>query len=189
MNTELPVYTPIGDARIAELTYLAIKAGAHIHILRRIRVKQDHEWQDAINLVGQGALTDPYIFNPDIIEQYRPISDEVVETDIVLLGYPKNFDGDWYKSNDWGKEAQLNACNPREVFAIGVQKPNLNKALGQNPMYVVAPIDCSYQGGRWACCVWWCDSECEPFLLWIESFNGPEIFFAFREPELNKIVP
>jgi hypothetical protein len=174
-------YVPLSDARIEELTDLATKAGARIHVLRRIRIKQNREWQEAVNLAGPNTPDHYNVRKSEVSGQYQPASNKEIETDIVLLNYSKG-DGNWDKGTAWGKEAKLNAANPREVFAIGEQKPDLHTILGQNPMYVVAPIECSFEGNRNACYVWWIESERGAFLSWVGHFDGASRgWFAFRE--------
>lgn len=96
--------------------------------------------------------------------------------DMVLLNYPKG-DGNWDKGIAWGKEAKLNAANPREVFAIGEQKPDLHTNLKINPMYVVAPD--SYNS--YACCVLWDGYDRGAGLFWLSHFDDAYDWFAFRE--------
>ena len=177
---EATEYVPLSDARIEELTALATKAGARIHVIRRIRVKQNREWQEAVNLAGPNTPSHYNVRKSQVSAQYQPTANKEVEMDIVLLNYSKG-DGNWDKGTAWGKEAKLNATNPREVFAIGEQKPDLHTILGQNPMYVVAPIECSFGGNRDACYVWWNDSEREASLPWVSYFNDAYDWFAFRE--------
>lgn len=177
---EATEYVPLSDARIEELTALATKAGARIYILRRVRVKQDRDWKEAIDLAGPNTPSHYNVRKAGVSVQYQPASNKEIETDIILLNYSKD-DGNWDKCTAWGKEAKLNATNPREVFAIGEQKPNLHTILGQNPMYVVAPIECSFGGSRDACCVWRDDSLREANLSWISLFHDARGCFAFRE--------
>lgn len=171
-------YVPISDARIEELTALATKAGARIHILRRIRVKQNREWQEAINLAGPNTLSHYNVRKSEVSSQYQPVTNKEVEKDIVLLNFPQG-DGNWDKGTAWGSEAKLKATNPRENFSIGEQKPDLHRTLGQNPMYVVAPTECSFGGGRSACYVWWGDSSRGANLDWVSRFDGSHGWFAF----------
>lgn len=173
-------YVPISDARIEELTALATKAGARIHVLPRIRVKQNREWQEAVNLAGPNTPSHYNVRKTEVIAQYQPASNKDIETDIVLLNYSKG-DGNWDKGTAWGNEAKLKATNPREVFAIGEQKPDLHTILGQNPMYVVAPIECAFGGDRRACYVGWDGSGREASLDWISYFIDAHGWFAFRE--------
>ncbi len=170
-------YVPLSDARIEELTALATKAGARILVLHRIRVKQNREWQEAVNLAGPNPQSNYNVRNTEVGVRYRPISNKDIITDIVLLNYPKG-DGSCDKGIAWGKEAKLNAANPREVFAIGEQKPDLHINLKKNPMYVVSP-DSSYK--NYACCVLW-DGSCRGAgLFWVSHFDDEYDWFAFRE--------
>ena len=177
---EATEYVPLSDARIEELTALATKAGARIHVLRRVRVKQNREWQEAVNLAGPNTPDHYNVRKSEVSGQYQPASNKEIETDIVLLNYSKG-DGNWDKGTAWGKEAKLNATNPREVFAIGEQKPDLHTILGQNPMYVVASIECSFEGDRGVCAVWWLVSGRVSLLLWLGGFRDANGWFAFRE--------
>jgi hypothetical protein len=177
---EATEYVPLSDARIEELTALATKVGARIHVLRRVRVKHNREWQEAVNLAGPNTPDHYNVRKSEVSGQYQPTSNKEIETDIVLLNYSKG-DGNWDKGTAWGKEARLNATNPREVFAIGEQKPDLHTILGQNPMYAVAPTECTFGGGRSACYVWWYGCLREAALPWVSNFRGARAWFAFRE--------
>lgn len=173
-------YTPLSDARIAELTAKAAGIGARIHVLRRVRVQQDREWQAAINLAGPNTPMGYNVRKTEVSEQYQPVSKATVEKDIVLLNYPKG-DGNWDKATAWGKEAVLKNTNPREVFAIGEQHPTLHNTLGQNPMYVVAPTECAFGGHRYACYVWWHGAARRVNLRGVSSFVNSNDWFAFSE--------
>ena len=173
-------YTPLSDERIAELTKLATDAGARIHVLRRVRVQQDRDWQDSINLAGQNTPMNYNVRKPEVSAQYPPVSKKTVEKDIVLLNYPKG-DGNWDKATTWGQSTSLKVTNPREVNAIGEQYPTLHNTLGQNPMYVVAPMECTFDGNRIACSVWWIDSNRKAHLFWVSNFDYAFGWFAFSE--------
>lgn len=173
-------YTPISDERIAELTNKAAAVGARIHVLRRVRIQQDREWQEAINLAGPDTPSDYNVRKGEVSGQYQPVAKKVVEKDIVLLNYSKG-DGNCDKATAWGKDALLKNTNPREVFAIGEQHPTLHHTLGQNPMYVVAPTECSFEGFRLACSVWWDASARRAYLLWVGRFGLARGWFAFSE--------
>lgn len=173
-------YVPLSDARIAELTKKAAAVGARIHVLRRVRVQQDREWQEAVNLAGPNTPSDYNVRKPEVSGQYQPVAKKVVEKDIVLLNYFKG-DGNWDKALAWGNDASLKVTNPREVFAVGEKHPTLHNTLGQNPMYVVAPTECSFGGSRSACYVWWCGSGRRAGLDWVGSFVNSNDWFAFSE--------
>ncbi len=171
-------YVPMSNARIAELTELAAKQGARIHILRRVKVKQDRDWQEAISFAGRNT-SDDYVRKPEVSAQYQPVSSEVVEKDIVLLNYP-NGDG-WDKALAWGDDAKLKRTVPRESFAIGEQHPTLHKTLRQNPIYVVATTKCTFERYHSACYVCWDGSEREADLHWVSSFDDSHDWFSFSE--------
>jgi len=175
-----PTNTPLSDKRIAKLTKLATAVGARIHILRRVRVQQDRDWQESINLAGPNTPMNYNVRKPEVSDQYQPVSKKTVEKDIVLLNYPKG-DGNWDKATVWGQNASLKSTNPREVNAVGEQYPTLHNTLGQNPMYVVAPMECSFGGNRRACCVWWNGSGREARLDWVGNFDDADDWFAFSE--------
>ena len=173
-------YAPLSDKRIAELTKLATAVGARIHVLRRVRVQQDRDWQESINLAGPNTPMNYNVRKPEVSAQYQPVSKKTVEKDIVLLNYPKG-DGYWDKATVWGQGASLKSTNPREVNAVGEQYPTLHNTLGQNPMYVVAPMECSFGGHRNACYVWWDGSGRGAGLSWVSCFDDAGAWFAFSE--------
>jgi hypothetical protein len=173
-------YTPMSDERIAELTALAKKhGGARLHILRRVKVKQDRDWQEAINLGGPNTPMDHIARKPEVSVLYQPVSSQIVEKDIVLLSYP-NGDG-WDKAMVWGEEAKLKKTVPRETFAIGEQYPTLHNTLGQNSMYVAATTKCTFGGYPRACSVWWRDSDREAVLRWVSYFDNSSGWFSFSD--------
>ncbi len=172
-------YTPLSDKRIAELTKMATSVGARICVLRRVRVQQDRDWQDSINLVGPSTPMNYNVRKPEVSAQYQSVSKKTVEKDIVLLNYLKG--GDWNKATMWGQSTFLKAANPREVFAVGEQYPTLNKTLGQDLMCLVAPIECTFFGNRRACFVWWLDSDRKADLSHVNSFYDTYAWFAFSE--------
>lgn len=175
---ETTEYVPMSDARIAELTELAAKQGARIHILRRVKVKQDRDWQEAVNLAGPNTPSDYNVRK--VGDQYLPTSTKMVEKDIVLLNYSKG-DGNWDKALTWGDDAKLKKTVPREAFAIGEQHPALHTTLGQNPMYVVATTKCVFGGNPRACYVWWLVSKRVADLFWVSCFGGSCVWFSFCE--------
>jgi hypothetical protein len=176
---EATKYVPMSDARIAELTELAEKQGARIHILRRVKVKQDRDWQEAINLAGPNTPTEYHVRKPEVSAQYQPVCSRVVEKDIVLLNYPKG-DG-WDKALAWGDEAKLKKTVPRETFAIGEQHPTLPNTLGQNPMYVASTTKCTFGDDPSTCYVWWNDSERKARLSLVSRFDYSCDWFSFCE--------
>ena len=174
-------YIPIPDARIRELEQLAARANARIHIVRRVRVNQGCDWQEAINLAGPNTPSDWPVRKTEVSDQYQPISNKNIKTDIVLFNY-SNAVGNWDKVTTWGKESKLNVANPREVFAIADQKPDLDKILGQNPIGVITLNECSFESNRNTCFVLWQGSNRTVRLFWVYFPLDSELWFAFREP-------
>ena len=154
--------------------------GARLHTVR-IRYKPDREWQEAINAAGPNTPGDYNVRK--VGDQYPPIGTEEIEEDLILLNYPK---GDGFDAAlAWAKSHQLENTAPREVFAIGEQHHKLHDVLGQNPMYLAATKECTFEGRRHACCVWWPDSERVAYLLWVRNFVDSSAWFAFRKSALK----
>lgn len=177
----MTAYVPLSDARIAELTEKAKAVGARIHVLRCVPIKQDCEWQQAVSL---GAPNTPNYYNiwkPEVSSQYRPVSDGMVERDIVLLNYPINDDGYWSNILAWGKEVALKRTNPREVFAVGKQHPVLHREIDQVPMCVVALTEHVLRNGRYVCFVSWDDLGREAYTNLISELRHPYVWSAFSE--------
>lgn len=151
--------------------------GARIHTLR-VRVKLDRLWQEAVNAAGPNT---PGNYNVRKVgDQYAPTGTEEIEEDLILLNYPQG-DGNWDKALAWAQIQGLKNTVPREVFAIGEQYPKLHNELGLNPMYVVATTECTFEGNRLACYVWWGDSDRGANLDWVSNFVSSDVWFAFRK--------
>lgn len=160
-----------------ELTDIEPPQGARVHVLK-VKVQQGRDWQEAVNAAGPNT---PDHYNVRKVgDQYPPVGTEVIEEELILLNFP-NGDGNWDKALAWAEAKGLKRTNPREAFAVGEQHPKLHEQLGQNPMYVVGTTDCSFEGGRRACCVWWDDSGRKANLPWVEYFSGAYGWFAFRK--------
>lgn len=155
---------------------ITLPQGARIHIVR-VKVKLDRPWQEAVNAAGPNT---PDNYNVRKVgDQYPPTGIEEVEEDLVMINYPK---GDGYdKALAWAQTQGLEHTVPREVFAIGEQHPNLHTELGLNPMYAVATTECSFGGGRRACCVWWVVSDRKAHLVWVGYFGSSGGWFVFRK--------
>jgi hypothetical protein len=152
--------------------------GARIHCLT-VTVKLDRPWQEAVNLAGPNT---PDNYNVRKVEdKYPATGTETVEEDLVLLNYPSG-DGNWEKALAWAESTgQLEKTVPREVFAVGEQHPTLHRTLGQNPMYAVATKECTFDGNRRACYVWWDDSGRRADLRWVSYFGYASGWFLFRK--------
>lgn len=151
--------------------------GARIHTLR-VKVKLDRPWQEAVNAAGPNT---PNAYNVRKVgDLYVPTGTEEVLEDLILLNYSQG-DGSWDSALAWAQTQGLKNTVPREVFAISEQYPKLHLELGLNPMYVVATIECSFEGYRRACFVWWCGSAREAYLGWFGSFGSSRAWFVFRK--------
>jgi hypothetical protein len=181
-----PVYIPIDQDRIDQFTELAAKTGARIHVIRQVPVDQGCDWNTAISLVGPHTPFNHCIREVRVGCQYQCVSSRKEETDIVLLNYCQ-VKGSFNRSIDWCKDAGLNAANPREVFAIGHQRPNLDRIIGQDLIYLAAPVKCSFNRYDCACFVWWIHQELGVSLDRVVEFSDPYVWFAFREPRTKPV--
>lgn len=168
------------DTLKVDPTELTPPPGARLHTVR-IRFKPDREWQEAINAAGPNT---PDNYNVRKVgDQYLPTGTEEIEEYLILLNFP-NGDG-FDVAHVWAQSKQLEDTLPREVFAIGEHHPKLHEELGQNPMYVAATKECTFEGFRNACCVWWLDSRREAYLDWVGNFDVSRDWFAFRKSALK----
>lgn len=170
----------LDDGRVAGfLDGLKIVApeGARIHILR-VKVKLDRPWQEAVDAAGPNTPTDYNVRK--VGDLYVPTGTGEEDQEHVLLNYPAG-DGNWDKAHAWAKDKGLKKTVPRGVFAIGEHHPTLHSILEVNPMYVVATTECTFEGYRHACYVWWHDSERRASLCWVENFGRASGWFAFRK--------
>ena len=173
-------YTPMSTSHIRRLTTLAKQEGARILVLRRVRVTQDLDWQDAINLVGSDTPHDSPIRMVRVGALFPPVSDSEVEIDIVLLNYPKG-DGDWDKALMWADKASMNITNPREVFAIGTHNPSLHVFLGQDQIHVVASTEATCINQRISASVWSDDLRRGASVIYPSDCKSSSIWHAFRQ--------
>lgn len=176
------------DGRIARFldtlkvdpTALTPPPGARLHTVH-IRFKPDREWQESINTAGPNTPSDYNVRK--VGDQYPATGTEEIEEDLILLNFPNGDSFD--KALAWAKSQHLENTVPREVFAIGEQHPKLHDVLGQNPMYVVATKECTFEGDRSACYVWWFGSLREADLSWVRYFDHSSDWFAFRKSVLK----
>lgn len=179
VQSDTTKYVSISDARIAELTKKALDAGARIHVLRRVRIQEDLDWQQAINLAGSNTPNNS-IRQSEVSEQYQSVSNQVVEKDMVLFGCSAEDNTNWHKATTWGDANKLKRANPREGFAVAEQHPTLDKTLGQDEMYLVAPTEGYLKGsGSFGCSIWWLRSDPEVHLYWSLGFYSGNVWFAF----------
>ena len=151
-------------------------SGGRIHIVR-VPVRLDCEWQEAINAVGPDT---PDSYNVRKVgDQYPPAGNMAIrETEVILMNFGPN-GGNWDKAIAWAKQYHLKRTNPRHAFAIGEQKPQLHRELGFDYMYVVATEECTLDGCRDACYVWWSESRRGCFLSRVEDYGFSDGWFAF----------
>ena len=149
--------------------------GGRIHILR-VPVNPAREWQEGINAAGPNTPE-----NFDVCKVgglYLPQKGKVEEREIILVNFGKTIPNGQY-ALDWAKQYKLCPDGPRGCFAIGEHKPNLDKELGMNPMAVVSLEECSFEGERRVCNVWWDDAGRYASLYWFGDDLGGDYWFAF----------
>lgn len=174
-------YKPISDARIKELTDSATEVKARIYVLRRIRVRQNMNWNEAIDLIGPNTPSCYNIRRPEISAQYRPVSDKEEETDIVLLNYLSS--GNLDMALAWGKRAKIRCTNPREVFAVGSKKDcDLNTLFEQKLVNVISTTGCVFSGRLpHQCYVEFCTSKRRASLHAVDNYLNGSNWFGFAE--------
>jgi hypothetical protein len=178
----LTEYIPLSDARITELAQKAEIVGARIHVLRGVSVQQGRKWQEAVKLAGPNTPTGYDVFKEGIgICYYPPVSHFTVVKDMIILNYLKEGGGDWYKARAWGKDSMLKNTNPRELFAIGEQYPDLHITLQQDLVYVVETTGCRRQDGNDMCAVRYTAIERVAVLFWDILWRRSFSWFAFCE--------
>lgn len=150
--------------------------GGRIHVLPRVPVVLDRDWQEAVNAAGPQT---PDNYNVRKVgDLYLPTGTGVVEKEIILLNFgPQG--GDWDRAIAWAKQFGLKRTAPRLVFAIGKHKPELHRELEMNPMYVVATHECTFEGYQQACDVWWGGHGPRACLSWVGYCGASDGWFAF----------
>lgn len=152
--------------------------GCRVHILKGVRTQLDREWQEAVTLGG--PQTPDHYDVRKVANLYQPTGSGVVEEDHILLNYSKG-DGSFAKALAWATTMRLIPNDPRRVFASSEQNPNLHHELGVNPMYVVAPVECPFEGLQRACYSWWVGAGRRSGLLWVSDFDHSIDWFSFRK--------
>ena len=59
----------------------------------------------------------------------------------------------------WGTKNRLTGTTARDVFAVGIEKSDLNRELGMDPMWVHCTDEQSFEGCRGLPDVWWVGAE------------------------------
>lgn len=138
----------------------------------RVIVDYGRDWQDAVKAASSDSPLDRVLAAGD---RYLSVSNEVVEEEILLLNFP-NIDDNWDRAQTWAEAQGLKRTNPREIFAISEQYPELNESVGQDIMYVLATA-VPLNGGK--CNVVWCDDERVPGFG--VTFSNFYVWLAFRK--------
>lgn len=152
--------------------------GGCIHIVKVRKLKLDREWWDAVGSAGPDIGRHSKVLK--VGDLYPPTGTGVVEEEHILLNYPDG-DGGFDNALAWATQFSLVPNDPRRVFGMAKQHRTLHHNLGMSPMYVVAPIACSFDGGQQACCVWWGDMNREAYLNWTFNFSDGDVWFSFRK--------
>jgi hypothetical protein len=183
---QTPVYTPISQDRIAELTTMATEVDAVIHVIRRVCVRQDRDWHHAIG-EAVTCCTKGYdtCTGPEVYEKFRPVSYMKEEIDIVLICYHTKIQ-ELYRSAllDWEEKTGLQATVPREIFAIGEGHKDLRVQMRCFPgsMYLVAPIEGLIEDCLKFLFLEWTDSDRYVGVDLVDHLLTSGSWFAFREP-------
>lgn len=150
--------------------------GGRIHIVRGVSVVLDQEWQASINAAGSNTLDDYDVRK--VGDLYLPTGTGVIEDEVILMNFGPS-GGNWDRAIAWAEDYALKRTDPRRVFAIGEQKPQLHCQLEMDPMYVVATEECAFGGHRRACGVWWHGRAREASLGYVELYGLADDWFAF----------
>lgn len=165
-----------GDDWFLKLQTSAEKVGARVYLIPKLVVDYTKSHNESAMAGGPDTPSNYNVLK--FGDKYPSIENKVMEEAIVLFNWPKG-GGSYQKAIEWGLSNGLQRTVPREVFAVGKQLPNLNYELGQNPMYVVETTGCTFDGGSYACCVWWRDATRLSSLHWQSFFDDGFVWFAF----------
>lgn len=152
--------------------------GGRIHIVR-LPVTLDQPWPKAVKAVGSNTPDSYNVWR--VGDLYLPTAKGKRTEEIILVNFGFSGVGNWDKAIAWADQYHLKRTHPRQVFAIGERKPNLNRKLAKNPMVmvIVATEECTFEGYRQACFVWWIGAERGASLRWLEGFGDSCDWFAF----------
>jgi hypothetical protein len=146
----------------------------------KIKVDMSEDWEQAIKKSCPDTWSESNIWK--VGDQY-PAQKGVVESDIVLVNYPEGIDFDVAVKE--AKKKGLHLITPREIFAIQKEYPTLHKTLGVDYMYIVGTEECTFEGYRRACYVWWFGSGRWAYLYDVRRYGDSSGWFAFRKSELG----
>lgn len=182
---QTPVYTQISKARIEELAAKAAEIGARMYVVRRVHVRQDIPWNDALDDAitkytgGYTACCDPRVSH-----QFQPVSDREEVLDIVLLNFIETQNLHRSALFLWEQKTGLQATHPREIYAVGKDFETLNIRLGycaNETMYLVAPTEGLVDDRLKFCFVEWTGNHRCVGIDLIDSFFALHSCFAYRE--------
>ncbi len=173
-----PKYVPIPHDRLQQISEHAAKYGARIAVINSVCTQQDLEWAKSVNLVHP-ILTTSNILKSQVETQYQPVKNGVDRKDIVLLNYP-NRQGNLRTALAWSREVKMKAADPRKIFAMGEQHPELCEVLDQKPVFLVSPVMCTILNRFFVCQVVY-EKNLPPIasLDWDGNFNTAHDWFAF----------
>lgn len=149
--------------------------GGRIHIVR-VLVNPSRPWQNAVDSAGPNTPSNYDVRR--VADKYPPQDGAVEEKEIILVNFGRTIP-DTQVAVDWVKQYKLRPASPRPVFAIGECKPQLHRELGLDSMAVVSPEECTFDGGRRVCHVWWGGADRDCYLDWYDDEWDADFWFAF----------
>lgn len=162
---------------IAIGTPLIPPRGGRIYTLH-VSYDKGRPWQEAINAAAPGTPADSGVRRA--ANEHPPQAGKK-EDEVILLHFPRR--GSWDKAIAWASQVGLGRSDPRAVFAISEQHPNLSQELGLDPMYLIATKEWYFGGKYWICLVSWNGSEHQADLDDTEDlYYGEDLWFVFCRP-------
>lgn len=116
-----------------------------------VSVNFDLDWSEAVNRSGPNTPLSNKIYM--VGDLYKPTSKGTLECKIVLMSFVKG--GSWQEAIAWAERKGLKRTDPRQVFAILEQKPQLHQDLEMDPMYIISTQECFFRYSVRICSVWW----------------------------------
>lgn len=144
-----------------------------------VPVNESRIWDEAIRAAGPDTPKDDHVWK--VGNQYLLLAGAVERLEEI---YIVNFGNARVTLSNatlvWGKSQHLIPASPRACFAIGECYPKLNTYLKMDLMGVVSFKECSFEGGRLCCLVWFRGSDVRKAgLRWFEGDWGCRYWFAF----------
>lgn len=148
--------------------------GGRIHFVE-VEVDESQPWPEAVMGAGPNTLSGYDVHK--VADHYPPTGRGKRKVKMVLVSLANG--GNFAKAVAWAEQYDLRRTSPRQVFAIGKNKPELHKELSMDPMYVVASQECAFGGYRQVCDVWWNGSARVANLFWVDFVRYPLDWVAF----------